>query len=153
LRGKQYDIARSKRKVLSILAVDPDTKLALDDVVIKNQLGGCPESGRAMLWRNARRHAVPPHRHHGRRSLAGRLSLDVDPNGVARAVLGKSTWAVLALTLDIELFTQVHYRQSIDPDSGLSELFQPDYRKPGPAHPVGARHAAINPDEPTPLST
>ena len=32
---------------------------------------------------------------------------DVDPNDVARAVLGKSTWAVLALTLDIELFTQV----------------------------------------------
>jgi hypothetical protein len=49
---------------------------------------------------------------------------DVDPNGVAHAVLGKSTWAVLALTLDIELFTQLHYRQSIDPDTGLSELFK-----------------------------
>jgi len=49
---------------------------------------------------------------------------DVDPNDVARAVLGKSTWAVLALTLDIELFTQVHYRQSIDPDTELSELFR-----------------------------
>src|SRR5215472_1100801 len=49
---------------------------------------------------------------------------DIDPNGVARAVLGKSTWAVLALTLDIELFTQLHYRQSIDPDTGLSELFK-----------------------------
>src|SRR5713226_10318044 len=32
---------------------------------------------------------------------------DVDPNGVAQAVLGKSTWAVLALTLDTELFTQL----------------------------------------------
>jgi hypothetical protein len=31
---------------------------------------------------------------------------------------------VLALTLDIELFTQLHYRQSIDPDSKLSELFK-----------------------------
>ena len=41
---------------------------------------------------------------------------DIDPNAVARAVLGKSTWAVLALTLDIELFTQLHYRQSIEPD-------------------------------------
>jgi hypothetical protein len=30
----------------------------------------------------------------------------------------------LALTLDIELFTQVHYRESIDRDSGLSELFK-----------------------------
>jgi hypothetical protein len=39
-------------------------------------------------------------------------------------VLGKSTWAVLALTLHIELFTQLHYRQSIEPDAGLSELFK-----------------------------
>jgi hypothetical protein len=49
---------------------------------------------------------------------------DIDPNGVARAVLGKSTWAVLALTLHIELFTQLHYRESIEPDNGLSELFK-----------------------------
>jgi hypothetical protein len=49
---------------------------------------------------------------------------DIDPNKVAHAVLGKSTWAVLALTLDIELFTQLHYRQSIDPDTNLSELFK-----------------------------
>ena len=49
---------------------------------------------------------------------------DIDPNGVARAVLGKSTWAVLGLTLDIELFTQLHYRQSIEPDAELSELFK-----------------------------
>jgi len=49
---------------------------------------------------------------------------DIDPNAVARAVLGKSTWAVLALTLDIELFTQLHYRQSIEPDTELSELFK-----------------------------
>jgi hypothetical protein len=49
---------------------------------------------------------------------------DIDSNGVAHAVLGKSTWAVLALTLDIELFTQLHYRQSIEPDTELSELFK-----------------------------
>jgi hypothetical protein len=49
---------------------------------------------------------------------------DIDPNAVAGAVLGKSTWAVLALTLHIELFTQLHYRQSIEPDAGLSELFK-----------------------------
>jgi len=49
---------------------------------------------------------------------------DVDPNAVAHAVLGKGTWAVLALTLDIELFTQLHYRESIEPDPGLSELFK-----------------------------
>src|SRR3954462_1368956 len=49
---------------------------------------------------------------------------DVDADRVGRAVLGKSTWAVLALTLDIELFTQLHYRQSINPDTALSELFK-----------------------------
>ena len=49
---------------------------------------------------------------------------DVDANSVARAVLGKSIWAVLALTLDIELFTQVHYCESIASDEGLSELFK-----------------------------
>jgi hypothetical protein len=46
------------------------------------------------------------------------------PNDVARAVLGKSTWAVLALTLHIELFTQVHYLESIDKDPALSELWK-----------------------------
>jgi hypothetical protein len=49
---------------------------------------------------------------------------DVDPNAVARAVLAKGNWAVLALTLHIELFTQLHYRRSIDPDSELSGLFK-----------------------------
>lgn len=47
-----------------------------------------------------------------------------DPNDVSTAVLGKSTWAVLALTLHIELFTQAHYRESIDPDDNLSTLFK-----------------------------
>ena len=47
-----------------------------------------------------------------------------DPNDVARAVLGKSTWAVLALTLDIELFVQAHYRASIEPQDDLSELWK-----------------------------
>lgn len=46
------------------------------------------------------------------------------PNDVAAAVLSKSTWAVLALTLDIELFTQTHYRSSIAPDADLSELWK-----------------------------
>src|SRR5437764_10827189 len=48
----------------------------------------------------------------------------VDPDAAARLVLGKSTWAVLALTLDIELFSQLHYRQSIDSDDQPSELFK-----------------------------
>ncbi len=46
------------------------------------------------------------------------------PNEVASIVLGKSTWSVLALTCLIELFTQVHYRSSIDPDTGLSPLWK-----------------------------
>jgi len=45
-------------------------------------------------------------------------------NAVAQAVLGKSTWAVLGLTLHIELFTQAHYRESIEPDDDLSELYR-----------------------------
>jgi len=47
-----------------------------------------------------------------------------DPNDVARAVLSKSTWAVLLLTLDIELFSLAHYKESIEPDGGLSPLFK-----------------------------
>jgi hypothetical protein len=46
------------------------------------------------------------------------------PNDVAGAVLGKSTWAVLGLTCHIEIFTQAHYRQSIDPDPEVSELWK-----------------------------
>jgi hypothetical protein len=46
------------------------------------------------------------------------------PNEVASAVLSKCTWAVLALTCHIELFTQAHYRQSIEPDAQLSELWK-----------------------------
>jgi hypothetical protein len=46
------------------------------------------------------------------------------PDAVAAAVLEKSTWAVLALILEIELFTQEHYRQSIEPDENLSPLFK-----------------------------
>lgn len=46
------------------------------------------------------------------------------PNDVANAVLSKSTWAVLGLTCHIELFTQAHYRQSIEPDVALSELWK-----------------------------
>ena len=49
---------------------------------------------------------------------------DIDPDMVAQAVLSKCTWAVLVLTLHIELFVQNHYRQSIEPDGELSELFK-----------------------------
>jgi len=51
-------------------------------------------------------------------------SFKPQPNDVAGAVLSKSTWAVLGLTLDIELFTQAHYRSSIESDANLSELWK-----------------------------
>ena len=47
-----------------------------------------------------------------------------DPNDVAAAVMSKSTWAVLALTLDIELFSQAHYRESIEENPELSPLYR-----------------------------
>ena len=47
-----------------------------------------------------------------------------EPNGVAQAVLGKSTWSVLGLTCLIELFVMAHYRSSIAPDTQLSELWK-----------------------------
>ncbi len=50
-------------------------------------------------------------------------TMTAEPNAVARAVLGASTWAVLALTCHIELFTQAHYKQSIAQEPGLSPLY------------------------------
>lgn len=47
-----------------------------------------------------------------------------EPNQVAAAVLERSTWAVLGLILEIELFTQEHYKQAIEPDENLSELYK-----------------------------
>lgn len=57
-------------------------------------------------------------------TLPAGYRFDVDPDALASVVLGKSTWAVQAMTLHIELFTQIHYRQSIHSDDKLSELFR-----------------------------
>jgi hypothetical protein len=46
------------------------------------------------------------------------------PDAVAVAVLQKSSWAVLALILEIELFTQEHYRKSIEKDENLDPLYK-----------------------------
>lgn len=56
--------------------------------------------------------------------MPGGYKLTADANAVAGAVLSKSTWAVLALTCHIELFTQVHYKQSIDPEADICELWK-----------------------------
>jgi hypothetical protein len=47
-----------------------------------------------------------------------------DPDEVAAAVLEKSTWAVMTLIYEIELFTQEHYKKSIEPDENLSDLYK-----------------------------
>jgi len=46
------------------------------------------------------------------------------PDEVASVVLGKSTWAVLALTCHIELFVHAHYMESIQPDAAIAPLFK-----------------------------
>lgn len=50
------------------------------------------------------------------------------PNPVARAILGKSTWAVLALTLLVEIVTQAHYRESIAEGAEVSPLYKDVFR-------------------------
>lgn len=47
-----------------------------------------------------------------------------EPNAVAAVVLSKSTWAVLGLTCHIELFTQLHYRSSIDHEQHIDSLWK-----------------------------
>jgi hypothetical protein len=56
--------------------------------------------------------------------MAHGYSFAPQPNDVASVVLGRSTWAVLGLTCHIELFTLAHYRQAIEPDADLSELWK-----------------------------
>jgi hypothetical protein len=58
------------------------------------------------------------------RGMPDGYRFDPQPNEVARVILGKSSWAVLALTCMIELFTQEHYRASIAPDADISELYK-----------------------------
>jgi hypothetical protein len=60
--------------------------------------------------------------------MPGGYALIADANEVARNVLNKSTWAVLALTCHIELFTQVHYRESLERDDELSDLYRDIFR-------------------------
>lgn len=56
--------------------------------------------------------------------MQGGYQFQPTANDVAAQVLQASSWAVLALTCHIELFTQVHYRYSIDPDEEISELYK-----------------------------
>jgi hypothetical protein len=60
--------------------------------------------------------------------MPGGYALIADANEVARVVLSKSSWAVLALTCHIELFTQAHYRESMECDDELSDLYRDVFR-------------------------
>jgi len=62
------------------------------------------------------------------RGMPEGYSMVAEPNAVARVVLSKSDWAVLALTSHIELFVQSHYERSIDSDATLSPLFRDIFR-------------------------
>jgi len=64
-----------------------------------------------------------------------------EPNGVAAAVLAKSTWAVLGVTCHIELFVLAHYRESIDADENGSELWRDVFVHHGREE---AQHAIID---------
>ncbi len=50
------------------------------------------------------------------------------PNPVAKMILGNSTWAVLGLTLMVEIVTQAHYRESIAKGAKLSPLYKDVFR-------------------------
>jgi DNA repair protein RadC len=54
---QQNNLAGLYHEAFSILTLNSDAKVALDDVVINNQVGRWSESGRAMLGRDARRYA------------------------------------------------------------------------------------------------
>ncbi len=43
---------------------------------------------------------------------------------VAMSVLGKSTWAILALACQLELFTQAHYRESLEAGDQICSLYK-----------------------------
>jgi len=58
------------------------------------------------------------------KGMPGGYTFLPEPNAVADAVLSKSNWAVLAMITNIELFSQEHYRASIEPDATLSPLFK-----------------------------
>lgn len=56
--------------------------------------------------------------------MADGYTVVADANDVAQVVLSKSTWAVMALTYHVEIFTQVHFKKSIEPETGLSDLWK-----------------------------
>ena len=69
--------------------------------------------------------AVPPPRGDGRRGHACRLRVHAaSPTTSPRRCSASAPGPCSALTCHIELFTQAHYRSSIEPDADLSELWK-----------------------------
>ena len=54
---QQHDLAGTDHETRAVFALDPDVKLALDDVVVEDQVGCGTERRRALLGRDASRHA------------------------------------------------------------------------------------------------
>lgn len=54
--------------------------------------------------------------------------MTADPNDVARFMLSRSSWAFMGLSCDIEIFTQLHYKHSIQDDENLSPLYKDVFR-------------------------
>jgi hypothetical protein len=50
--------------------------------------------------------------------------MSADPDAIAHVVLGSGNWAVLALTLYIELFSLAHYRASIASDEHICPMWK-----------------------------
>jgi hypothetical protein len=57
-------------------------------------------------------------------ALPAGYTMTADPDATAAAMLRKSTWAVLALTCFVEIFTQAHYVHSIREEGELCPLFK-----------------------------
>jgi hypothetical protein len=57
-------------------------------------------------------------------ALPAGYTMTADPDATAAAMLRKSSWAVLALTCFVEIFTQAHYVHSIREEGELSSLFK-----------------------------
>lgn len=57
-------------------------------------------------------------------ALPAGYRMTTDPDSAATAMLSKSTWAVVALTCFVEIFTQAHYLHSIRDNDDLSPLFK-----------------------------
>lgn len=60
--------------------------------------------------------------------MPGGYQFSPQPNQVALMILGNSSWAVLGLTLMVEIVTQAHYHESIAKGAELSPLYKDVFR-------------------------